>query len=133
MRQKKAVPNSTISINLVVAVALLALPCEYAMADDLLGMYFGGAIGRAQMAADASYPTIANLYPGEFKESHSAFKVMFGIRPISPIGAELAYIDFGHPRGDIFAYPANASLKGTGAFGVLYSPVPVFDLYLSVE
>jgi Outer membrane protein beta-barrel domain len=122
--------DSTSSTLIVTAVALLALPCGTAMADDLLGMYVGGAIGQGQIAAGASYPTIANPYPGEFKENHSAFKVMIGIRPISLVGAELAYIDFGHPRGDIFAYPANSSLKGTAAFGVLYLPVPVMDLYV---
>jgi hypothetical protein len=131
MRQNMAVQNSTNSIILIVAAfALLALPCGNGMADDLLGMYAGGAIGQAQIAAGASYPTIANLYPGEFKENHSAFKAMIGIRPISFISAELAYIDFGHPSGDIFAYPANASLKGTAAFGVLYLPVPVVGLYV---
>jgi hypothetical protein len=131
MRQNMAVHNSTNFITLIVAaVALLALPCGNAMADDLLGIYVGGAIGQAQIAAGASYPAIANPYPGEFKENHSAFKVMVGIRPISLVGAELAYIDFGHPSGNIFTYPANASLKGAAAFGILYLPVPIIDLYV---
>ena len=100
------------------------------MARDLLGMYIGGAIGQSQVIADASYPTIANPYPGEFRENHSAFKAMLGIRPISLIGAEVDYIDFGHPSGNIFSYRGNASLKGAAAFGILYLPVPVIDLYL---
>jgi hypothetical protein len=122
-------PTNTSAL-ILAAIALPALSGGNAMADDLFGLYVGGAIGQGQVAASASYPTIANLYPGEFKENHSAFKVMAGIRPISLVGAELAYIDFGHPSGNIFGYPASASLKGTAAFGILYLPVPVMDLYV---
>jgi outer membrane protein with beta-barrel domain len=131
MRQVMAI-KSPINprIVIVTAVALLALPGGKLIADDFLGMYVGGAVGQSQVAAGASYPTIANLYPGEFKEDHSAFKVMAGIRPISLVGLELTYIDFGHPRGNIFSYPADATLKGAAAFGILYLPVPVIDLYL---
>jgi hypothetical protein len=131
MRQVMAI-KSLINprILIVSAIALLALPGGKLLADDLLGMYVGGAVGRSQVAAEASYPTIANPNPSEFKENHSAFKVMVGVRPISLIGAEVDYIDFGHPRGNIFSYPADASLKGAAAFGILYLPVPIIDLYL---
>jgi hypothetical protein len=117
-------------ISIVAAFVACALPSGNATAEDLLGMYVGGAIGQGQIAESASYPTIANPYLGEFKENHAAFKVMVGIRPISLVGAELTYIDFGHPSGSIFNYSANASLKGPAAFGILYFPVPVIDLYL---
>ena len=72
----------------------------------------------------------ANPYPGEFEEKHSAFKVMVGVRPVSLVGAELTYIDLGHPSGNVFKYPATASLKGPAAFAVLYLPVPVIDVFL---
>jgi hypothetical protein len=131
MRHAATIPDlANSSTSILAAVALLALSSGIVMADDLLGMYVGGAIGQAQVAAGASYPTIANLLPGEFKENHSAFKAMVGIRPISLVGAELAYVDFGHPSGNIFTYPANASLKGAAAFGILYLPVPIIDLYV---
>lgn len=131
MRQTMKVQHATnISALIIVGTTFLALSAGDAMADDLFGMYIGGAIGQSQVAARASYPTIVNLNPGEFKENHSAFKVVVGIRPISLVGAELAYIDFGHPRGSIFDYPADSSLKGAAAFGVLYLPLPIVDLYL---
>jgi hypothetical protein len=131
MRQVMAI-KSPISprILIVSVIALLALPGGKLLADDLLGMYVGGAVGQSLVAAGASYPTIANPNPGEFKENHSAFKVMLGIRPISLVGAEVDYIDFGHPSGSIFSYPANASLRGAAAFGILYLPVPIIDLYV---
>jgi hypothetical protein len=130
MRQVVTFQNPINPRNLIIAIALFAVSGGKVFADDLLGLYVGGAVGQAQVVAGASYPTIANPNPGEFKENHSAFKVMVGIRPISLIGAEVDYIDFGHPSGDIFSYPANASLKGAAAFGNLYLPVPVIVLYL---
>jgi hypothetical protein len=131
MRQVMAI-KSPISprILIISVIALLALPGGKLLADDLLGMYVGGAVGQSQVTAEASYPTIANPNSGEFKANHSAFKVMLGIRPISLVGAEVDYIDFGHPSGSIFSYPANASLRGAAAFGILYLPVPIIDLYV---
>ena len=55
---------------------------------------------------------------------------MLGARPISLVGAEIDYIDFGKPDGRAFGFPASASIKGVAAFGVLYLPVSVVDIYL---
>src|SRR5260370_22698531 len=104
----------------VVVFVLAVLPTGQAFAGDLLGLYVGGAAGQSQVEANA--PSI-----GDFKQNHSAFKVIAGIRPISPIGAELSYIDFGHPSGSINTDPSNVSEKGADAFGVLYLPVPVVE------
>jgi hypothetical protein len=93
-------------------IVAFALSGGNALAEDRVGLYVGGAIGQGHVDESAFYPTIANPNPGEFKESHAAFKVMVGVRPISLLGAELTYIDFGHPSGDIFQFPANASLRG---------------------
>jgi hypothetical protein len=111
-------------------IVAFALSGGNAVAEDLVGLYVGAAIGQGHVDESASYPTIANPHPGEFRENHAAFKVMVGVRPISLLGAELTYIDFGHPSGDIFQFPANASLRGPAAFGTLYLPVPVIDVYV---
>jgi opacity protein-like surface antigen len=111
------------------AFMCVSLPIRQAAADEFLGAYVGGAIGQAHVVSSATYPTIAEQYTGEFDENHSAYKVMVGIRPISLVGAELSYIDFGNPGGNIFGYPASASLRGPAAFGVLYLPVPIVDIY----
>jgi opacity protein-like surface antigen len=107
----------------IVVFVMAVLPTGYAFADDLLGLYVGGAAGQSQVEANA--PSI-----GDFKQNHSAFKVIAGIRPISLIGAELSYIDFGHPSGSINAVSSNVSEKGADAFGVLYLPVPVVDVFV---
>jgi opacity protein-like surface antigen len=127
---------------ILACIAIAALPLAQAKAIDLLGIYVGGAVGQGRVeannlsSASAVVPTL-----GEFKENHSAYKVMIGVRPISIIGAELAYVDFGHPSGAVGTGaasigPANATasadvtLKGPAAFAMLYLPVPVVDVYL---
>jgi len=106
-------------VTLVVAVVLTGR----AFAGETLGLYAGGAAGQSQVAANV--PSI-----GDFKENHSAFKVFVGIRPISLIGAEVSYIDFGHPSGNINAVSSNVSEKGADAFAVLYLPVPVVNVFV---
>jgi opacity protein-like surface antigen len=106
------------------AIVLAAMPLDRACAVDLLGLYGGAAFGRSQVQADAG-----GITPGNFEENHSAFKVMAGIRPISPLGAEIAYVDLGHPSGNLGGQPADVTIKGGSAFAMLYLPVPVVDVY----
>jgi opacity protein-like surface antigen len=107
----------------IVVLSFALLPTQQAHAGDVLGLYIGGAVGQSQV--EASVPTV-----GDFKENHSAFKVIAGIRPISLIGAELSYIDFGHPSGNINGVASDVSEKGADAFAVLYLPVPVVDVFV---
>jgi len=90
-----------------------------------VGLYLGGAVGQSRVEA-----TTLEYGSEEFRESHSAFKVMVGIRPISLVGAELAYIHFGDPAGSLGFQPADVNMKGAAAFGIVYLPVPVVDIYL---
>jgi opacity protein-like surface antigen len=112
---------------------LAGLPSGHVVAADLVGLYAGGAIGQSQVKASA--PAFAG---SDFKENHSAFKVMVGLRPLSPVGAEIAYVDLGHPRGSVnfpaSGGPVDVTMKGTAAFGILYVPlpVPVLDVYAKV-
>ena len=105
----------------VAALALLLLQLPEARAGDPLGLYVGGGFGQARV--DASLSNAA-----QFRADHSAFKIMAGLRPISLLGAELAYADFGHPRVNGI-FPTDVTMKGAAAFGVLYLPVPLIDIY----
>jgi Outer membrane protein beta-barrel domain len=108
------------------ALTLFALPFQQAHTEDLLGGYAGGAIGQARVEATAS-----ELGNALFQENHSAFKAIIGLRPISLVGAEVAYMDFGHPSNIFYgATPVDVRMKGAAAFGVLYLPVPVVDVFL---
>jgi opacity protein-like surface antigen len=132
MRPKMAHATSFYTL-IVAAIVAFALPGKKATAEDSLGMYVGGAIGQAQVSAyadSASFAPIGSGGTGEFSERHAAFKALVGFRPISFFGAELEYVDFGHPSGSLFDYPADSSLKGAAAFGLLFLPLPIIDIYL---
>jgi hypothetical protein len=107
--------------SLIAACLLVQLPGGRAIAHDLLGVYAGGAVGQGRI--DTTAP-----YIGHFRENHAAFKLVVGLRPISLVGAELAYVDFGHPaRNAIIS--TDATMKGAAAFGTLHVPVPIIDIY----
>lgn len=108
----------------IVSICVLLMPYDKLMAGDLLGLYAGAAVGESRVALNSDGIALEN-----FAESHSAFQLTAGVRPISSLGAEIDYIDFGHPSGTLDAAPANATLKGAALFGVLYLPVQVIDLY----
>jgi opacity protein-like surface antigen len=108
-----------------------------AAASDPLGFYVGGAIGQGEVVANVPNPFVPNPSfvhvpvptSDTFKEDHAAFKVMVGLRPIPLLGAELSYLDLGNPTGSLFGHPASASMKGASAFGILYLPIPVVDVF----
>jgi opacity protein-like surface antigen len=126
-RESSSRIHTDILLLLLATLAPLAQPIADAKAGDLLGLYVGGAIGQSRVEINSEGFALDN-----FRENHSAFQLMAGVRPISLLGAEIDYIDFGHPGGNLNGAPASATLKGAAAFGVLYLPVPVIDIYAKV-
>lgn len=115
---------------LAIAAATAALVTLPAAAADLIGLYVGGGVGQAQVKADAP---AGSLDGSSFKENHSAYKLVAGIRPLSPFAVEVSYFDLGRPNGNLGGYPGEVGMKGTSAFAVFYLlPVPVLDLYAKV-
>jgi Outer membrane protein beta-barrel domain len=118
---------------MLATLLLLAQPSGNAMAGDFFGLYVGGAIGQSRVEATET-ACLCDLFPRivteEFDKKHLAFQAMLGVRPISLVGAEIDYLDFGRPGGEAFGFPASESIKGAAAFGVLYLPVPIVDIYL---
>jgi len=104
------------------------------LADDLLGFYVGAAIGESHVRT-AKEILGDTGYDYEFDGQHSAWKVTAGIRPISPLGVELEYIDFGNPGAGltnaIFGGLSKADQKAVTLFGLGYLPLPVpfLDVY----
>ena len=109
---------------LAAAFSILMLPGAGAMADDLVGLYAGGAIGESRVEADSQGYSANN-----FKKNHSAYQFMAGIRPVPLIGVEVDYVNFGHPRSTLNGAAADATLKGAAAFAVFYLPAPVMDIF----
>jgi opacity protein-like surface antigen len=144
MCQAMRIPNPTHICALVLAaIALLGPPGSSALADDLLGMYVGGSVGQSNVRASqldfiGPYPPNPSPAPVSVSKSATGWKVFAGLRPISLVGAELAYTDFGHPMasqgapaGFGLAYNAGLRAKATTAFGILYAPIPIpiLDVY----
>jgi len=114
-------------------------------ASDLnpLGFYFGGAVGQSDVRAneDAGFgaPQGTPVVPLGFDERHAGWKLAVGMRPISPLGVELAYVDFGHPAalGNFdgnstgLRTPINAHPKALELSGLAYLPLPLplVDVY----
>jgi opacity protein-like surface antigen len=104
------------------------------LADDLLGFYVGAAIGESHVRT-AQEINGDTGYDYQFDATHGAWKVTAGLRPISPLGVELEYIDFGNPStgpsNAIFGELSNADQKAVALFGLGYLPlhVPFLDIY----
>jgi opacity protein-like surface antigen len=108
-------------------LALLSLSSNAAGAADLLGLYAGAAVGEGDVNSQQTF----NSVPLDFDAHHNAWKVMLGVRPISWVGAEIEYVDFGQPHRDM--EPGITSVKDKAAVlsGLFYVPLPVpyFDVF----
>jgi hypothetical protein len=118
-------------------ILLLALGTTYAstrvLAEDL-GLYVGAALGEAHVRTEKEIVGDTN-YDYRFDGQHSAWKVTAGIRPISPLGVELEYVDLGNPSAGLsnigLGGLTNADQKAVTLFGLGYLPLPVpfLDVY----
>jgi hypothetical protein len=104
---------------------------ESAATADLVGFYVGGAVGRAAVEVDH----VAVVFPGgvplDFDEHHVGWKALFGVRPVSVLGAEFEYVNFGHPSIAAAALRADAQVRGPAIFALGYVPLPLplLDVY----
>ncbi len=131
---------------LMVACAACQAPIAV-LAADPLGFYVGGAWGESTVRddnillrstpTDGVYPPVGvpTRYGYDFDEHHSAWKVTLGMRPLPVVGAELEYLDFGHPSVTtaVAGMPLVADVQAKGpalfAVGYLPLPIPLLDLY----
>jgi opacity protein-like surface antigen len=118
---------------LAVAIMSGAL-CAVAVASDgIVGAYLGAGFGSANVRVDDRPGDIAL----GLEQNHSAWKVLAGVRPISLLGVELSYMDFGKVS-ETSGLPNSAttvvaSARQTGgsiqAVGYLPLPLPWLDIY----
>jgi hypothetical protein len=107
----------------VFAIAIYVSRPPVAAADPL-GFYLGASVGQSTVKSD----------PISFSEHDHGWKAVAGIRPISLFGAEISYVDFGHPRstqGVPLGFSNSAGASGAELLGVVYFPIPVplLDIY----
>jgi hypothetical protein len=104
------------------------------LADNPLGAYIGAGAGVSNIGND-NYSNNYG-YNGNFG-NNLVWKVTAGIRPISIVGAELEYIDFGSNNGhdgyygNYYFFGPNSHPKATVLYGVGYLPLPLpfLDVY----
>jgi opacity protein-like surface antigen len=89
------------------------------------GFYFGAGVGESTIRSDDP----AYGLPGYYNDHQTAWKGIIGVRPISFVGAEAEYIDFGQPGNH---YDYNPAVYGYDShptapilFGVGYLPIPL--------
>jgi len=96
-----------------------------AFADNPLGVYIGAGGGKARVRADQAILDDTN-YVSSFDERHAAWKVIAGIRPLSPLSVELEYIDFGNPGSEGMHAPfgglTRVDEKAVALFGLGHLP-----------
>jgi hypothetical protein len=100
--------------------------CAAAFADNPVGFYIGAGAGESQIRSDDSRYGL----PGYYNDYQTAWQGVIGIRPISLIGVEAVYIDFGQPyrrRGfyDINVSGTDSHPRAPALFAVGYLPIPV--------
>jgi opacity protein-like surface antigen len=103
-----------------------------AFADNPGGFYLGAGLGYSTIRSDDP----AYGLPGYFNDHQTAWKVIAGVRPVSVLGAEFEYIDFGHPSKDygysgFNYYGLDSHPRASALFGVGYLPLPIplIDVY----
>lgn len=126
------------------ALLLGSLGAVTAAQADPLDLYLGAEFGQSHIRAQLdglSGPSGPLNSLGSFDSTKSAYQAMLGVRLISFLGAEVDYLDLGQQSvrgpgqpvsGEAGSYVSaeQVSQKGEAAFGMLYLPVPVIDVYV---
>ena len=128
-------PMNRVSGSLLAVITAGALGAATpVLADNPLGLYIGAGVGAANVGNN-NYAYNYGYYGGY--NNNLAWKGIFGIRPISVVGAEFEYIDFGSNNGNSgfyngnYYYGPNAHPKASVLYGIGYLPLPVpfLDVY----
>jgi opacity protein-like surface antigen len=126
--------NRISGVLLAIVGAGTCVASNSASADNLLGLYAGVGVGESTVRSDNGYAPGYGYYDDDH---HTAWKAMVGIRPLPIVGAELEYIDFGHPGSDdnyynnYYYYGPDSHPRAIAAFAVGHIPLPLpfLDVY----
>jgi opacity protein-like surface antigen len=113
--------------------------CGSACAADPLGLYLGAGVGHSQVRNDVQFVGASGALG--LSEGATGWKAIVGIRPLSIIGAEVEYLDFGSASGSV-NIPATVTTGGLNAtatshpkapavfaMGYLPIPLPYLDIF----
>ncbi len=125
---------------LCIVAAATCLASTVACADNLLGFYAGVGMGESTVRSDDGYGyggSGYDYYHYHDDDHHFGWKAIAGIRPLPIVGAEVEYIDFGHPGSDDYYYDRyhyygpDSHPRAIAAFAVGHIPLPLpfLDVY----
>jgi opacity protein-like surface antigen len=121
-------------ISKTLAALLATLACGAsgaAFAGNPAGFYIGAGAGESQNRSDDS----RYGYPGYYDDYQTAWQGVIGIRPLSLLGLEAVYIDFGQPyRRNHYDFNVSGSdshptAPALFAVGYLPIPIPFIDIF----
>jgi opacity protein-like surface antigen len=105
-----------------VSILAISLCTARAGASDLnpLGFYLGAAVGQGR-------DTVASVYGSQIYASETAtgWKAIVGMRPLSFLGGEIDYIDFGSSSVSSYLLNLHARADAAAIYAVGYVPVPL--------
>ncbi len=97
-----------------------------------VGLYVGAGVGESTIRSDDPGYGL----PGYYNDHQTAWKAIVGVRPVSFVGAELEYIDFGQPGHHDgyddtaeYGYDSHPTAPVLFALGYLPIPIPYIDIY----
>src|SRR2546430_17564434 len=90
--------------------------CGSACAADPLGFYIGAGVGQAHVRSELDAGALSPIFSGALSTqgTKTGWKAIVGIRPLSIIGAEAEYLDFGGATGSA-SIPATVTSGGRNA------------------
>ena len=124
--------RTSVALPAIVLAVCACAASTSAWAEDPVGFYLGAGVGYSTVRSDDP----AYGLPGYFNDHQTAWKAIAGIRPISIVGAEVEYMDFGHPNNyygpnGYASYGLDSHPRAGMLFGVGYLPLPIpfFDVF----
>jgi hypothetical protein len=122
--------RSGLATGILVFAALALAFALHAQAEDGTGFYIGAGVVRGETQAESPGSSLSGGFA--FREQSTSWKGMIGVRPLSLLGAELEYVDFGSTTsGQTTLGAITGDLAATSVFGLFYLPLPApfLDLY----
>lgn len=104
---------------LIPALALLAAATSAGAAEK--GIYVGAGITKAQI------DDIGDV--DSFDIDNTAWKAIVGFRPLDVLAVEANYLDLGSENATIGPVSAEADAKAFGAYGLVFLPIPIVDVF----
>jgi hypothetical protein len=84
------------------------------------GFYLGAGVTQAK---------VDDIFNTNLKIDNTAYKIIAGIRPLDFLAVEANYIDLGEETTNFTVGSARADAKAFAAFGMLFLPIPIVDVY----